>query len=298
MDNWGLGYEDVKATNPGIIMIGLSYEGQTGPNRLAAGYGGSLAGYAGFVSITGWPDRAPVTVGAYPDIVSPRFGVAALLGALDYRRRTGKGQYIDRSEHEAAIQFLIPAILDYTVNKRIQTRDGNRSPYAAPHGVFQCKGDDKWCAIAVFTDTEWEAFCKVIGNPEWAQETKFSTLAGRKENEDELNELVEQWTVNRSDEEVMMIMQQGGVEAGVVRIGGDAIKNCPQLAHRNYWWTLEHPEIGNTMYAGNSFLLSKTPYQLQRPAPCFGEHTEYICTQLLGMSDEEFVDLFQNDVFT
>jgi crotonobetainyl-CoA:carnitine CoA-transferase CaiB-like acyl-CoA transferase len=95
----------------------------------------------------------------------------------------------------------------------------------------------------------------------------------------------------------MMIMQQAGVEAGVVQGMEDIVENCPQLDHRNYWWMLEHPEIGKTKNAGNSYILSKTPYQLQRPAPCFGEHTGYVCTQLLGMSDEEFVDLFQNDVF-
>jgi crotonobetainyl-CoA:carnitine CoA-transferase CaiB-like acyl-CoA transferase len=300
MESWGLGYEDVKAINPGIVMIGLSHEGHTGPHSREAGAGAILSALSGFIHLTGWPDRAPVTLGAFgvlPDYIAPRFGNAALLAALDYSKRTGKGQYIDLSEHEAAIQFLMPAILDYTVNNRIQTRDGNRSPYAAPHGVYSCKGDDRWCAIAVFTDIEWEAFCKVIGNPEWTQETKFSTLAGRKENEDELDKLVEQWTVNHSAEEVMMIMQQAGVEAGVVQGMEDIVENCPQLDHRNYWWMLEHPEIGKTKNAGNSYILSKTPYQLQRPAPCFGEHTGYVCTQLLGMSDEEFVDLFQNDVF-
>ena len=298
MESWGLGYEEAKAIKPDIVMIGLSSEGHTGPHRKAAGYGGQLSGYAGFISLAGWPDRPPVTVGAYPDIIAPRFGLVALLAALDYRRRTGKGQYIDLSEYEAAIQFLIPAILDYTVNNRIQTRDGNKSLYAAPHGVYRCKGDDRWCAIAVFTDSEWEAFCKVIGSPARVQMAKFNTLAGRKEHEDELNELVEEWTVDHPAEEVMMMMQQAGIEAGVVRTSVDAIEKCPQLDHRHYWWTLEHPEIGKAMYGGSSYILSKTPYRLQQPAPCFGEHTEYICTQLLGMSDKEFVELFQEGVFT
>ena len=256
-----------------------------------------MAGYAGFVSLTGWPDRPPVAVGAYPDIIAPRFGSTALLAALDYRRRTGKGQYIDLSEYESSIQFLIPAILDYTANNRIQTCNGNKSPYAAPHGVYRCKGDDRWCAIAVFTDTEWSTFCKVIGNPSWTQAPEFSTFNRRKEHEDELNKRIEEWTVNHVAEEVMMIMQQAGVQAGVVRTSAD-IENCPQLNHRHYWWTLEHPEIGKATYGGNSYILSQTPYRLERSAPCFGEHTEYICTRLLGMSDKEFVELFQEGVFT
>ncbi|MFC1921574.1 CaiB/BaiF CoA transferase family protein [Chloroflexota bacterium] len=298
LESWGLSYEEAREIKDDVIMIGLSYEGRTGPHRMAAGYGGQLAGYAGFVSLAGWPDRAPVTVGAYPDIISPRYGIVAILAALNYRGRTGKGQYIDLSEYEAAVQFLSPAILDYTVNNRIQTQNGNKCPYAVPHGVYRCKGDDEWCAIAVFTDIEFEAFCKVIGSPSWTREAKFSTLNGRKEHEDELNRLVEEWTVNHTAEEIMMMMQQAGLEAGVVRTGRDIIKNCPQLEHRHYWWTLEHPEIGEADYGGNSFILSKTPYQLQRPAPCLGEHTHYICTELLGMSDEEFIGLLQDEVLT
>jgi crotonobetainyl-CoA:carnitine CoA-transferase CaiB-like acyl-CoA transferase len=180
MEGWGLGYENVKTIKPEIVMIGLSHEGHTGPHSKAAGAGAILSALSGLISLTGWPDRPPVTLGGFgvlPDFIAPRFGVAALLAALDYRRRTGKGQYIDFSEFEASVQFLIPAILDYTVNNRIQTRDGNKSPYAAPHGVYRCKGDDRWCAIAVFTETEWDAFRQVFGSPACTQAEKFSTLA-------------------------------------------------------------------------------------------------------------------------
>jgi benzylsuccinate CoA-transferase BbsF subunit len=300
MESWGLSYENAKAIKNDIIMIGMTHAGHTGPHRRAAGMGIMQSALSGLVTLTGWPDRSPVTTGGLgilPDFIAPRFGVTAILAALDYRRRTGQGQYIDLSEYETSLQFQIPAILDYTVNQRVQNRNGNKSPYAAPHGVYRCQGDDKWCAIAVFTDSEWTAFCRVIGSPTWTRETKFSTLAGRKENEDELNKLVEEWTVNRPTEEVMMMMQQGGVEAGVLRTIEDAIEHCPQENHRHYWWTLEHPDLGKSIYQGNSYLLSKTPYEIQQPAPRFGEHTEYICTRLLGMSDNEFTDLFQQGVF-
>ncbi|MFC1900338.1 CaiB/BaiF CoA transferase family protein [Chloroflexota bacterium] len=301
MENWGLSYEEVSAINPGIIMVGLSHEGHTGPHRTVAGAGAVLSGYCGMIHLTGWPDRPPVTLGArgiLPDLVSPRFGVVSILAALDYKRRTGKGQYIDISEHEVAIQFIIPSIVDYTANKRVMNRDGNKDMSAAPHGVYRCKGDDKWCAIAVFTDLEWETFCNVIGNPAWTRKAKFSTLTGRKENEDELNKLVEEWTVNHTAEEAMIMMQQTGVEAGVVRGMEDVVKNCPQLKYRNHWWALEHPEMGKTLYQGSPYILSKTPYRLQRPAPCFGEHTEYVCTEFLGIPDEEFIELLQDGVFS
>ncbi|MFC1820256.1 CaiB/BaiF CoA transferase family protein [Thermodesulfobacteriota bacterium] len=297
MDRLGLSYEKVSAINPGVIWVSSSQQGQTGPHCMVAGYGPQLAGHAGLITLAGWPDRTPVSVGEYPDEIAPRFGVTALLAALDYRRKTGQGQHIDLAQFEAAIQFLSPTILNYTANNRIEKRDGNKCPYAAPHGVYRCQGDDKWCAIAVFTDTEWEAFCKVIGNPPWTQEAKFSTLSGRKEHEDELNELIEKWTVEHPAEEVMMTMQQAGVEAGAVRTNKDITENCPQLDHRHFWWTLKHPEIEDVDHPGMCYLLSKTPYKIQRAAPCLGEHNHHVCSELLGLSDEEFFKLEQKGIF-
>ena len=131
----------------------------------------------------------------------------------------------------------------------------------------------------------------------WTREAKFSTLSARKENEEELNRLVESWTVERPAVEVMNLMQQAGVAAGVVRNAGDLIENCPQLTHRHFWWRPEHPEMGETTVFGSSYILSKTPYRILHPAPRLGEHTEYICTRFLKMTDDEFLDLFVDGVF-
>ena len=296
--SWGLSYEEVKKINPGIIMISASQMGQTGPHKQLAGYGPLLQGLAGFVNLTGWPDRFPVLVDrSYPDLIAPRYGVVAVIAALDYKRRTGKGQYIDIAQYEASIEWLAPTILDYSANQRIQTRNGNKNPMAAPHGAYRCQGDDRWCAITVFADAEWEAFCKVIGNPLWTKEPKFSTLLGRKQHEDELNKLVQEWTVNHTAEEVMTLMQQAGVKAGVVQTVEDVVEKDPQLKHRHYFWKLNHPELGETIYVRPSYLLSKTPARVSQPAPILGEHTEHICKDLLGMSEEEFISLLIEDVF-
>lgn len=299
LTKWGLSYDDCRSINLGIIMISLSLMGQTGPHKRMAGFGPLLQGLAGFVHLTGWPDRTPSLVDrSYPDMIAPRYGVIALIAALDYRRRTGKGQYIDLSQYENCIQFLAPTILDYNVNKRIQERVASKDPYAAPHGAYRCKGDDRWCVIAVFTDSEWEAFCKVIGNPEWTKDAKFSTFLARKQNEDELNELVEKWTVNHTAEEVMTVMQQAGVRAGAVQTVDDVVERDPQLKYRRYFWKLNHPEIGETIYVRPNYILSKTPAQLRMPAPCFGEHTEYVCRELLGMSESEYDQLLIEEVFS
>jgi crotonobetainyl-CoA:carnitine CoA-transferase CaiB-like acyl-CoA transferase len=298
MKKFGLSYEEVSAINPSIIMVSLSSQGQTGPFHTTAAYGPHLAGYAGFTALAGWPDRGPVNVGPYTDMVAPHFGIIAVLAALDYRRRTGEGQYIDLSQCEAGCHFLAPALLDYTMNGKVQTRAGNKSACTAPHGVYRCKGDDRWCAITVFTDLEWESFCRVIGGPAWTENEKFSTLSARRENEEELNQLVENWTAEHEAEEIMNVMQEAGIAAGAVRNAGAVVEDCPQLKHRHFWWKSEHPEIGTMNIFGSSYTLSKTPYKILRPAPRLGEHTGYICSQFLKMTDEEFTDLFVDGVFS
>jgi len=167
---------------------------------------------------------------------------------------------------------------------------GNRYPYAAPHGAYRCRGEDRWCAIAVFTDEEWQSFSGVIGNPAWASDTKFSTLQARKENEDELDELVEAWTINHSAEEVMSKMQSAGVAAGVLETNEDILENDPQLRYRHSFWKLDHPEIGEYHAPASPYILSKSPLELGR-APLLGEHNEYALKELLGMSDEEITEL-------
>lgn len=291
MKKWGLSYEEISSIKPDIIMVRSSQMGQTGPHRHISAAGPHLSGLAGFNALTGWPDSPPVSIGPYPDYVAPPYGITALLAALDYRKRTGKGQYIDLSQYEASIQYLMPAMLDYSVNKKVQTRKGFGCDYAAPHGVYRCQGEDKWCAIEVFTETEWEAFCKVVDRPEWTEHEKFRTLTDRKENEQELNRLIERWTMAHKPEAVMEMMQNAGVGAGVVRNMSDVVDVCPQTNHRKYFTTLDHPEMGKIQVNGLSYRLSKTPYQFKKAAPCLGEHNEYICTQILDMSDEEFMEL-------
>jgi crotonobetainyl-CoA:carnitine CoA-transferase CaiB-like acyl-CoA transferase len=297
MAKWGLAYDDLKKLKPDIIMVSASMQGQTGPHSNDVGIGTQMMALAGFNEIVGWPDRAPVGMpNSHTDWIVPLYGIVAIIGALDYRGRTGKGLYIDLSQFEASLQFLSPAILDYIANSRIQGRVGNRCPYAAPHGAYRCKGYDRWCVIAIFDNDEWKAFCKVIGDPDWTREPRFSTLSARKRNEEELGKLVEQWTRGHLAEEVTEMMQKVGIASGVVKTGKDLHEDS-QLRHRHHFWQLKHPEIGDITSNGPAFKLSKTPAELHMPGPCLGEHTEYVCTQILGMSDQEFVRLLGEGVF-
>jgi crotonobetainyl-CoA:carnitine CoA-transferase CaiB-like acyl-CoA transferase len=291
MRNMGLGYDEMRQVKPEIIMISLSSKGQTGPQSGLPAVGLHLSALSGFINITGWPDRDPALLyGAYTDSIAGRFGVASIMAALAQRQKTGKGQYIDLAQSEAGIQFLMPPLVDYSANGRVLNRSGNRHPAAAPHGAYRCQGEDRWCALAAFTEEEWLALCRVTGHPAWVGDPRFATLADRKKNEDELNGLVEQWTVNRTAEEVMKLLQEAGVSAGMLEKAEDLHRD-PQLAARHHFWTLRHEEIGESTYDGMGSILSETPAELNRAAPVLGQDNYQVWTDILGLSDGEFAEL-------
>jgi benzylsuccinate CoA-transferase BbsF subunit len=291
MSRIGLGYEVLKKTKPDIIMLGASMQGHSGPHAMARGLGFHLALLSGFYEITGWPDRVPVgPKGPYPDFIASRLGLLSIMAALDYRRRTGKGQYIDISQYEGAVCFQAPLVLDYMANGRVAKAKGNYCNYAAPHNSYQCKGNDRWVAIGVFSDFEWDSFCKVIGNPTWTRDPKFATLLARKENEVEMDRLITEWTITKSAEEVMMLMQAARVRAGVAQTSEDILDHDPQIKAREIFREIEHPEIGKYRAARPAFVMSKAGVEVRR-APLLGEHTEYALKELLKMSDEEVVEL-------
>ncbi|MBL7120096.1 MAG: CoA transferase [Dehalococcoidia bacterium] len=298
MEKWGLRYSDAVNIKPDIIVMRLSNQGQTGPHARHPGYGVQTTALSGFNLVTGWPDREPLSLwnGMYSDIVTSRLGAAVLMAALDHRRRTGEGQLLDVSMLECNINFLAPQILDYYVNGRDLARVGNRCPYAAPHGAYPCRGNDRWCVIAVFGNEEWRGFCKAIGSPQWTRELRFSTLLGRKENEEELDRLVSGWTSRLPAEEVMAILQGAGVAAGVIKNIVDICED-PQLAWRQHFREVDHAEIGLHHCDSWSFKLSKVQSEPRWGGPCLGQDNEYVYTKLLGMSDDEFVSLLSDGVF-
>ncbi|MBA7571043.1 Succinyl-CoA:(R)-benzylsuccinate CoA-transferase subunit BbsF [subsurface metagenome] len=298
MEKWGLGYEELKKVKPDIIMLRQSGFGSWGPYAQQPAFGMILAAMAGLPNFIGWPDRGPSPLGvsAYTDCIAPRFASAALIAALDYRNKTGKGQLLDLSQFETALYFILPALLDYSANGREPSRIGNSCSYAVPHGVYPCKGDDRWCTIAVLSNEQWANLCKVIGKTEHIDDPRFNTLLSRKKNEEEINGLISEWTINLTPEEVMAQLQSAGVPAGVVKNAAD-IYDDPQLRQRNLFWPLQHPDMGLFTHLGQGFELSETPAQADMPSPRLGEHTEYVCTKILGMTDEEFVELVSAGVF-
>ena len=298
MKGLGLDYDSASKTKPDIIYLSTSQQGMTGPHSRFQAAGPMSSSMAGFTSLTGWPDRDPSGgFAGITDFITPWYNVIGIIGALLYRKRTGKGMYIDTSQIEAGANFLAMPILDYTVNGRIWNGTGNQHPHAAPHGAFPCRGADRWCAIAVFSDEEWRAFCDVIGNPEWTRDPKFATSLARKKNEEELNKLVGEWTADFAAEEVVALMQTAGVSAGLVNKPQDLFED-PQLKHRQHFQFMEHPVIERHAYHAPAYRLSETPFEARMPAPCIGQHNEYVFKEIVGMSDDEIADLLAEGVIT
>ena len=297
IERLGLGYDELQKIKPDIIMISTSQLRHSGPYPPFRGYGMHGAALAGFYSITGWPGGEPLgPYGAYTDGIAFETLLVAVLAAVNYRQKTRKGQRIEQAQVESGVHVLAPALLDYCVNGRMASPIGNSHAYAAPHNVYRCRGEDRWCVIAIFTDTEWRAFCDVVGNLPWTKEPKFASQMQRKKNESELDRLIEEWTTSHSAEEVMLLLQAKGVPAGLVQTGEDLHRD-PQLRLRGHYQILNHKVIGPHSYDTSSFALSRTPGKPEWAAPLMGEHNEYVCKNILGMSDEEIAELVIEGVF-
>ena len=297
MKSLGFDYDNVRKLNPQIIYVSSQGFGGGGPYSEYQAYGPMLSAASGLLSTWAQPDD-PYPVGSnapYPDHMASKHVVIAAIAALDYRRRTGKGQFIDMAQTEVAASLAGEYYLDYTFNRRITKPMGNRSPYAAPHGCYACKGMDEWCAIAVFSDEEWKSFCDAIGNPDWTKDSKFADLLGRLKNVDQLDKKVGEWTATLDAHVVMETLQAAGIAAGEVQRAPDTLAD-PQLKWDGAIVELDHPVSGKRLYPGVPFRMSATPPLKSTPAPLLGQHTEEICRDLLKISDEEIKRLLDEDV--
>lgn len=287
----GLGYEALRAVNPSIIMLSTCLMGQTGPLATYAGFGNLAAALTGFANLCGWPDRDPAgPFGAYTDYVAPRFSLAALLAALDHRRRTGEGQLIDVAQAEASLHFLGPAMLDYTVNGRIQGPVGNDDREAAPHGVYPAAGDDRWVAIAVHDDARFAALTGVLGQPALSTDPRFATVAARREHRAALDAVIADWTRAQDAQAAEATLQGAGIAAAVVATSADLCAD-PQLVHRGHVQQVTHPTYGTTPIEGSRFRLSRTPALKHEAAPTLGRDNDQVLREILGYDEDRVTEL-------
>ena len=295
MARWGFDYESLRKVKPDLIYFSTTQLGQTGSYAQYAGFGNIGAAIAGLNQITGWPDRSPVGPwGAMPDMVNPPLAMSAIIAALEYRRRTGKGQRLDLSQIEGALQYIAPALLDYASNGTVAERNGNRDSTMSPHGAFPVKGEDRWIAIAVRNDSDWKALCSLASGEAWAEDERFATFLGRKEHEDELEAAISEWTSRTDGEKLMNDLQARGVPASVVRSCLE-LMNDPQLNHENFFHETGHEECGTMPVDGPSFRLSLTPWKASG-SPVLGQHNEEVLTQILGLGEAELAALITDGV--
>ena len=302
---WNLLPEHVMAANPRIVAGYAPMQGMIGPHRDFLGFGAVLTPITGISELSGFPHHPPVGIGTnYPDyVVNPGHLAFALLAALRHRDITGEGQLVEMPQIESVVNALAPAILDYTANGVVQTRTGNRSPIAAPHGAFRCADDptsagseDRWIAIACGSDDQWAAICDAFGQIGSATDPRFATHEARKANEDALEILVNLWTADRRAEDVMADLQARSVPAGVIQNAQDILDKDPHVRERAYYQYLDHPETGRSAYDGPCARLSETPGVHRAAAPLFGQHTDEVCRRILELSDDEVAALLVEGV--
>jgi benzylsuccinate CoA-transferase BbsF subunit len=291
MGKWDLDYQSLRQVRPDLIMLSSSLMGQDGPMADYAGWGYMGAAMAGFHMLTGWPDREPAgPFHSYTDYVVPRLTALALLAALDHRRETGQGQHIDFSQVEAAIHFLTPAYLDYSVNGRVQSRIGNRDQNFAPHGVYQCTGDDRWIAVVCENDTQWRALCGVLKVAGLEDDSRFSSMAARLAHAGELDWIVSRWTSTIDQYRAEALLQTAGVPASAVQNSRE-LSQDPQLAHRGHFVQLDHPLHGTSCVEATAIKLSHTPGTVHHAAPTLGADAQHVLAEILGYSDEQITTL-------
>jgi len=298
MDNWGLGYEELRKIKPDIIMVSMSGLGHYGPLRDFYMYMPGMEGMSGLAHITGYPSGPPTLSGhAYGDWVLGATGAAALLIALYHRRKTNRGQYVDVAGREAVICHIGEIIMDYFLNGREPMRAGNHHPSAAPHGCYRCRGDDNWINITVENDEQWRKFCHAIGDPPWTREQRFADSLSRLRNREKLDEMVEDWTSLHDHYEAMQILQNAGVPAGAVLSMKELHLN-PHLIHRGFFEVIDHGEgIGKRPIAKPiPAKFSKVEEFVPRRAPRFSQDNEEVFSDLLEMSKEESRRLESNKV--
>jgi crotonobetainyl-CoA:carnitine CoA-transferase CaiB-like acyl-CoA transferase len=251
-------------------------------------WGPNIETLSGLSTLSGFPEReCTMTQYAYPDALSALHGLFAVMCALDHRAKTGRGQYINLSQFEATVGVIGHVMMEYLANGREPPKLGNRSLSAAPHGCYRCRGEDRWCAIAVSTDAEWERFCGVLGRPDWVGDPRFATRLSRLENAAQLDAPIQEWTSARTAYEVMSALQEAGIAAGVVQNTEDQARRDRQLEARGFFEQIEHLAKGRVVATGIPLGLTGTPGSSGRTGAAVGQDNDYVFGDLLGMTPQE-----------
>lgn len=288
LDRWGVGYESVREANPGVTYVAMSGVGHDGPWSKFVTYAPTIHALSGITQMTGVAGHKDLGVGvSYNDHLSGLHGAVAVLAAIEERKQSGQGQFIDLSQLEVGVALAGPGLIDFFGNGRVAQPVANQLAYdeAAPHNAYQCEGDDQWVAIAIMDDDQWEKFKAVLGQPAWASRPSLDTTAGRVAAAAKLDEHVAAWTRGRSPGYIQTLCQQAGVPAGVVQSGLDLAEYDPQLRHRGFTGVTDdaHALRGPLKFDRLPMRFSATPAETHFASRQLGQDNAAVLAEWIGM---------------
>ena len=287
MERWGLGYEDLSETNPGLVMVRVSGYGQTGPYRGRAGFGAIGESMGGIRHVTGFPDRPPPRVGvSLGDSLAATFGAFGAVTALYNREaRNGEGQVVDVGIYEAVLALMESTIPEYALAGHVRGRTGAILPFVAPSNTYPTCDDD-YVVIGANADTVFARFAEATGHPEWAEDERYATHNARGENQEELDSMISGWTKEHTVDEVLEVLKEAGVPASKVFTAQDMVED-PHYAARENVVTVQDPEIGPFPMQNVVPRLVETPGKVRWTGPALGQHNDEVYGEVLGLSEEE-----------
>ena len=298
MMNWGLEFKDLKKVKPDLIMLSMSGMGRDGPYENYVAYGPTVQSLGGITYLTSYNKNNPMGLGySYADHIAGLYGVLAILSALEFRDKTGEGQHIDLSEFEAVTTLIGPRIVYESANDNITDHNINDTQnfHSAPYGIYRCMGNDRWCVIAIYNDEEWRSLCAIMNKPDLIKNKKFSSFTMREKHKIELDDIIEKWTSDRSAEEIVESLQEGGVSAGIVQNAED-ISRDPHLHSRDFFIHLEHPVLGDTISIKTPIRFKSDPAEYWTSAPLLGEDNRYVFMELLGYTESQIKSYIEKGI--
>lgn len=290
MDNFGLTWEVVHQLNPRACMVRMPAFGLEGPWRDRPGFAQTMEQVSGMAWVTGFPDGPPIIPRGACDPLAGMHAVFALLVALEERDRTGEGRLVEVTMVEAALNAAAEQVIEYSATGRLLGREGNRSPVAAPQGLYRCGGPEEWLALAVANDAQWERFRSAIGDPKWARDPALATAAGRRAAHDEIDKHIADWARDRDLDETAELLARAGVPAAPVVMPRDVVTN-PQMRARDFFEPVTHEVTGTHLIPGLPFSIDGERGFLRRPAPTLGRDNDEVLGGLLGLTPDELADL-------
>ena len=296
LERLGYTYETFREIRPDIIYASMPAFGNSGPWKGYVAYGIGQEQLSGMAHMTGYRDDGPMKSGInHGDPITGSHAAGVILAALRYRRRTGRGMFVDVSQQESAVSLIGGDVLAYQMTGTEPERRGNRSPYFAPHNAYPCAGEDRWVTIAAASEEEWRRLAAVMEREDLAADERFASNDARLKHEDDLDRTIAEWTSQRDAYEITHLLQAAGVPAGPVLRGPDLLED-PHYRERRTFNEVDHPQVGPKWYQGFAWRMSETPGQVHWPSPTLGQHNRQVYGELLGLSPAEIDRLEQDGV--